>query len=113
MATAASSIRPTAAVAAFSYLFIEHEPRGKRSEHDKEYVEVDEQPDRLIGAPTAPHRNLNRLAARDDEGHEQRQRQEWKQQLSSADAGDHRGEQAANRSHADRGQQHCENKSRR
>src|SRR6266853_5268728 len=112
MAAAASSINPTAATAALSYLLIEHEPRRQRGEHDEKYVEVEEQAHRLVSAAGTPHRHLDRLAARDDERDEQRQREQRKQQLPSAYASHHGGEQAPDRGHADRGQQHRDDQGR-
>src|SRR5437868_8060018 len=90
MAAPAMSISTTAATAAFSYLFIQHEARGERCQHDKQYVEVDEEADRLLVGAWQPKRRLHRLPARDDERDPQRQDQERQQQLSRAHPSDDR-----------------------
>src|SRR5207248_10003945 len=88
MAAPAMSISATAATAAFSYLFIQHETRGERGKHDEQYVEVDEEPDRLLVGAWQPKGRLHRLPARDDERDPQRQDEHRQQQLSCAHPGD-------------------------
>src|SRR5260370_17314129 len=106
IAAPATSISPTAAAAARSYLLIQYEPRRERREHEEQYVEVHEQSHRLVVAAAGAHRDLHRLPARDDERNPQRQREERKQQLAPADAPHHRGEKPADRGHPDAAHHH-------
>src|SRR5438105_3184634 len=92
--------------AAFSYLFIEHESRRERGQHDEKYVEVDEQADRLLVVARQSHRGLHRHAASDNERDPQRKGEQRQEQLPRTNARHDRREEASQGSHADGRQQH-------
>src|SRR6059058_1925757 len=98
------SATPTAA--AFSYLFIEHESRRERGQHDEKYVEVDEQADRLLVVARQSHRGLHRHAASDNERDPQRKGEQRQEQLPRTNARHDRREEASQGSHADGREQH-------
>src|SRR5260221_293765 len=99
MAAAASSMSATAPAAMSSYrdLVIEHEARRERGEHDEKYVEVDQQPQRLVRRAGPAHRHLDRLTARDHERDPQRDREQRQQELARAELRDHGREYATER----------------
>src|SRR5437660_18957 len=102
---AATSINATAAAAAFSYLFIEHEACGQRSEHHEKYVEVDQKADRLLVVARQSHRGLHGHTAGDHERDPQRKGEQRKEQLARTHPGHDGGEQDSQCRHAERRQQ--------